>query len=110
VPPTAYWTFAFDSPELYQAMNGMDGVPFGTADTPAEARTAFQALRDALRGIAQARGAELADPAGAADTVWAFLHGYVSLTMAGRVAGGAGRAKTLLLNALEPLFTAQLEG
>lgn len=106
----AYWTFAFTSPELYQAMNGMDGVPFGTAETPAEARTAFRAFRDALRSIAQARGAELADPAGAADTIWAFLHGCVSLSMAGRVAGGVERAQTLMLNAMEPLFAAQLRG
>ncbi len=104
----AYWTFAFASPELYQAMNGMDGVPFGTAETPTEAKTAFRTFRSALQGIAQARGAELVDPAGAADTIWAFLHGYVSLAMAGRVAGGAGRAKALMLNALEPLFAAQL--
>lgn len=104
----AYWTFAFASPELYQAMNGMDGVPFGTADTPPEAKAAFRTFRTALHGIAESRGAELADDTGAVDTLWAFLHGCVSLAMAGRIAGGADRAKTLLLNALDPLFTAHL--
>jgi AcrR family transcriptional regulator len=104
----AYWAFAFASPELYQAMNGMDGVPFGTAETPLEAKAAFRTFRIALQSIAEARGAELADPTGAVDTVWAFLHGCVSLAMAGRVAGGVERAKTLMLNALGPLFTAQL--
>src|SRR5262249_21383711 len=104
----AYWAFAFASPELYQAMNGMDGVPFGTAETPVEAKTAFRPFRLTLQDIAQARGVELSDPTGAADTIWAFLHGCVSLAMAGRVAGGAERARTLMLNALEPMFTAQV--
>jgi len=104
----AYWAFAFASPELYQAMNGMDGVPFGTAETPQEAKAAFRTFRIALQSIAEARGAELADPLGAVDIVWAFLHGCVSLAMAGRVKGGVERAKTLMLNAVEPLFTAQL--
>ncbi|GAA3219309.1 TetR/AcrR family transcriptional regulator [Nonomuraea helvata] len=52
----AYWAFAFASPELYQAMNGMDGVPFGTAETPLEARNAFRVFRGALQDIAQTRG------------------------------------------------------
>jgi AcrR family transcriptional regulator len=104
----AYWAFAFASPELYQAMNGMDGVPFGAAEAPPEAKAAFRTFRLALESIAEARGSGLADPSGAVDTVWAFLHGCVSLAMAGRVAGGVERAKTLMVNALEPLFTAQL--
>ncbi|MCP2342556.1 TetR/AcrR family transcriptional regulator [Actinomadura rupiterrae] len=104
----AYWTFAFASPELYQAMNGMDGVPFGTADTPQEAKDTFRTFRTALEGIAEARGAELADPVAAADTLWALLHGSVSLAMAGRIAGGRERARTLMLDAVEALFTAQL--
>ena len=104
----AYWTFAFASPELYQAMNGMDGVPFGTAETPIEAKAAFRTLCGALMSIAEARSTELTDSIGAADTIWAFLHGYVSLAMAGRVAGGVERARALMLNGLEPLFTAQL--
>lgn len=107
---TAYWAFAFASPELYQAMNGMDGVPFGTAETPREAKDAFRTFRIALQDIAQARGTELTDPRATADTIWAFLHGCVSLTMAGRIAGGTERSKTLMLHGLEPLFAAQLEG
>ena len=106
----AYWAFAFASPELYQAMNGMDGVPFGTTETPIEAKAAFRTFRIALQSIAEARGADLADPIGAVDTLWAFLHGCVSLAMAGRIAGGVERAKTLMLHALEPLLTAQLGG
>ncbi|MFI6600207.1 WHG domain-containing protein [Nonomuraea sp. NPDC050536] len=83
-------------------------MPFGTAETPGEAKNAFRVFRIALQGIAQARGAELADPPGAVDTIWAFLHGCVSLAMAGRIAGGTQRSRTLMLSALEPMFAAQL--
>src|SRR5690242_1384028 len=44
----AYWHFAFTAPELYQVMHGLGGVPFGTEETPKEARDAFAALRSAV--------------------------------------------------------------
>jgi AcrR family transcriptional regulator len=104
----AYWDFAFSATELYQAMNGLDGVPFGTAATPREAREAFQVVRTTLLMLADAKGRKLPDPDGAVNTVWAYLHGFVSLTMAGRIAGGPARAKKLLLRALPPLFDSML--
>jgi len=103
-----YWDFAFASRELYQAMNGMAGVPFGTPATPPEAREAFAVVRAALQRLAAARGRDLADPDGAVDVVWAYLHGFVSLAMEGRIAGGPARARTLLLRSLPPLFESLL--
>jgi AcrR family transcriptional regulator len=103
-----YWRFAFSAPELYQAMNGLDGVPFGTAATPSEARQAFRTVRAELLRLAAARRRDLADPDGAVDTVWAFLHGFVSLTMSRRIAGGPERAQALLLRGLPPLFDSLL--
>lgn len=105
---TAYWDFAFSAPELYQAMHGLGGVPFGTAATPHEARAAFRAVREELLRQADALGRELADPDGAVDTTWAYLHGFVSLTMAGRIAGGRERGRRLMLQALPPLFDSLL--
>jgi AcrR family transcriptional regulator len=104
----AYWDFAFSSRELYQAMNGMAGVPFGTPATPQEAREAFAVVRGALLRLAAATGRDLADPDGAVDVVWAYLHGFVSLTMEGRIAGGQERARKLLLGSLPPLFESML--
>jgi AcrR family transcriptional regulator len=104
----AYWEFAFSAPELYQAMNGLDGVPFGTPATPAEAREAFAVVRATLLRLAEAAGRQLPDPDGAVNTVWAHLHGFVSLTMAGRIAGGPTRAKKLLLRSLPALFDSML--
>jgi AcrR family transcriptional regulator len=105
---TAYWDFAFSAPELYQAMNGLDGVPFGTAETPAEARDSFQAIRTALVDLAAGQDRRLADPDGAVDVLWAYLHGFVSLTLAGRIAGGPDRARALMLAGLPALFAAAL--
>jgi AcrR family transcriptional regulator len=102
----AYWDFAHDAPELYQVMHGLDGVPFGTAQTPPEAQEAFRLIRDALQQLAAAWGCTLADPDAAVDVLWAFLHGFVTLTMSGRIAGGPTRARDLMLDALPGIFTA----
>ncbi|NUT20695.1 MAG: TetR/AcrR family transcriptional regulator [Hamadaea sp.] len=96
----AYWEFAFASPELYQVMHGLAGVPFGTADTPREAREAFQVCRSALVTVRPG----LSDPDGAVDTLWAYLHGWVALTMSGRIAGSRDRARTLMLRGLPGLL------
>jgi AcrR family transcriptional regulator len=104
----AYWDFAFAAPELYQAMNGLDGVPFGTAQAPPEAREGFAVVHSTLRRLAAYRGRVLTNPEGAVDTVWAYLHGFVSLTMAGRIAGGREHGKALMLQSLPALFESML--
>lgn len=98
-----YWDFAFDAPELYQVMHGLDGVPFGTAETPREAIEAFVLCRDALLRVTAAQGRTLDDPDGATDTFWACLHGFVSLAMSRRIAGSRERARELMLRAVEAL-------
>jgi AcrR family transcriptional regulator len=98
-----YWDFAFDVPELYQVMHGLDGVPFGTADTPPEAIETFALCRDALLRVAAARGVALDDPDGTTDTFWACLHGFVSLAMSHRIAGPRERARRLMLRAVDTL-------
>src|SRR5260370_17457430 len=75
-----YWDFAFSAPELYQAMNGLDGVPFGTEDAPHEARQGFAVVQAALQRLASHHGPAHADPQCAVDTVWAFMPGSFPLT------------------------------
>lgn len=104
----AYWDFAFSAPEVYQAMNGLDGVPFGTTETPEAAREAFSIFRAALESIAAAQGAKLARPDDAVTTLWAFLHGMVTLVMSKRIAGGPDRAQTILRRVLPGIFDNQL--
>jgi AcrR family transcriptional regulator len=99
-----YWNFAFSARELYQVMHGLDGVPFGTSATPKQAHITFTVVRAALLRLAEAGGRRLPDPDGTVDVVWAYLHGFVSLTMSGRIAGGRERAHALMLRGLPPLF------
>lgn len=103
-----YWDFASAAPELYQVMHGLGGVPFGTAETPHEAQEAFQLCRQALLRLATAQGGTLHDPDAAVDTIWAVLHGFVSLAMSHRIAGTPGRARELMLRALPSVFASTL--
>lgn len=104
----AYWKFAFTSPELYQVMHGLDGVPFGTANAPIEAQQCFQLARDALSATAAEHGVEVTGLDGVIDSIWALLHGFVSLAMAGRIAGGPTRARTIMLQSVVRLVMGRL--
>jgi len=98
----AYWSFAWERPELYQVMHGLGGVPFGTDATPPEARAAFAALRDAVRPVV-GDAAALDD---AVDLFWGALHGLVALAMSGRIAGGQRRATDIMDRAVRDLARA----
>ncbi|MRH93390.1 TetR family transcriptional regulator [Nocardia sp. SYP-A9097] len=105
---TAFWRFAFAAPELYQAMNGQAGVSFTGPEMPPEVIRGFTVFHNALESIAAEQGRHLRDPAAAVHTMWAYLHGFVSLTMSGRVAGGAEQGEHYMLASLQSLFNAQL--
>jgi AcrR family transcriptional regulator len=102
----AYWHFAFTAPELYQVMHGLGGVPFGTAETPKEAREAFAALRSAVCRVLDAHGVQRPDIDGDVDLFWSTLHGLITLTMAGRMKGGVPRAFPLVERAVQNLLKA----
>jgi AcrR family transcriptional regulator len=105
---SAFWAFAFAAPELYQAMSGQAGVSFDGDEMPPEVQQGFAAFYSVLESVAAARGAQLSDPSAAVHTIWAYLHGFVSLTMSGRVVGGVEAGERFMLASLEPLFAAQL--
>jgi AcrR family transcriptional regulator len=102
----AYWRFAFTSPELYQVMHGLGGVPFGTSETPPEAQSAFAAVREVVDAVMSAHGVQRPDLDGDVDILWSTLHGLISLTMTGRIAGGEPRAATLVERAVQDLLRA----
>jgi AcrR family transcriptional regulator len=102
----AYWDFAFTTPELYQVMHGLGGVPFGTDETPKEAREAFAALRNAVCRVLDAHGVQRPDIDGDVDLFWSTLHGLITLTMAGRMKGGVPRAFPLVERAVQNLLRA----
>lgn len=95
--------FAAEQPELYQAMHGLDGIPFGTPQTPTEAREAFATVRAAFQSLARDEGVSIPDIDGMADTLWALVHGFISLNMSHRIRGGSVRVRALLLLAVESI-------
>ncbi|GAB3500799.1 TetR/AcrR family transcriptional regulator [Nocardiopsis coralliicola] len=78
----AYLDFAADHPALYGAMFTMPSqLSFATAETPAALRESFAEIEDLAAPFAGPGG----DAATAAETLWAALHGLVSLSQAGRL-------------------------
>jgi AcrR family transcriptional regulator len=103
----AYWHFACTNPELYQVMHGLDGVPFGTAQTPIEAKEAFAQLRTGVvHVLAQFVDLTHIDVDSEVDLLWATLHGLISLAMARRLAGDQQRAAQLIISAVEHFLAA----
>jgi AcrR family transcriptional regulator len=93
----AYWAFALESPTLYQLMHGLRGVPFGTHETPAEARACFEDLRAPIERLIATAGTRASrDSEEQTDLYWASLHGLVSLCMNQRIKGGVQRASSLV--------------
>ncbi len=105
----AYWNFAFTSPELYQVMHGLQGVVFGHADTPTQAKETFALMRKNVMNWAQATGTDLPEPDDAVDALWGVVHGLTILAMDGRIAQGPARAQQILLHTVRDLLFAWKE-
>jgi AcrR family transcriptional regulator len=98
-----YLTFARERPEMFRLMFA-DDLPLardGTTDMPT-ARDAFQSLQSAVRAI---------NPAAEADRlrsgvlrVWAALHGYAVLYLAGRLDNGRDGTRPALEAVLRPVI------
>ncbi len=102
----AYWDFAFRSPELYQVMHGLGGIPFGHPETPVEAKQTFALVREAVQQWAEDKGVDMLRLDDAVDVRWSLVHGLITLAMAGRIAGGPDRARQILREATRDLLFA----
>ena len=104
----AYGQLALEMPELYQVMNGLDGVRFGDIrklDKPQVLEEVFIEVTDALQTWARANQAEHIDFKAAFNIFWATAHGLVSLHMAGRmVEGGMSVAELIERTTRDLLF------
>lgn len=94
----AYWRFAVDNAELYAVMHGAEVV----AQT-VTGLTAQEILRGAASDVIAKRRVAIA-PEEVADRLTAILHGFISMALAGRFAGGQERARSLLLHSVEDLL------
>jgi AcrR family transcriptional regulator len=90
---TAYTDFARRRPALYDAMfTHVVDVPFATPEAPAALREGFGELVQAVQPLASDDEADIL-----AETLWAGLHGLVTLTRSGRLPEEAHERRLALL-------------
>jgi len=95
------WNFALSKPVVYQAMHGLSGVPLTAPAAPEEARRVLEMMIDTLKQLAPS--ASRSQLEATADTIWSTQHGFISLHLAGQLAGGERRAKRLSRQAANDL-------
>jgi AcrR family transcriptional regulator len=77
----AYLDFGFANPALYDAMFTLNiGLPFGQSEAPQPLHAGFDELRAAVAPFAGDRHLDTFT-----EVFWSTLHGFVSLTRAGRL-------------------------
>jgi AcrR family transcriptional regulator len=89
----AYIDFALANPAVYDAMFTRDTtLHFAASDTPPELAAGFAELRNAVTAVA-----DTADADTATETLWATLHGLVTLGRSGRLRDGHDAERVNLL-------------
>lgn len=106
----AWMDFAFRSPDLYQVMYGLGGVPFSAVETRKEGEKIGGVVGKVVAEILRKNGRDLEDIEGKVTLLWASLHGLVALTMVGRLPGGQREAKRLVEQLANDFLAAQRVG
>lgn len=83
----AYWSFAWRNPELYRVMYGLDGIPFGVAETWMEGTRIGEAAASVIMDLFEAQGRTVEQIDTKVFLLWSTLHGVIALSMMGRLAG-----------------------
>ena len=100
----AWMDFAFDSPDLYQAMYGLGGAPFA-AETQSEGEKIADVVGSVLEVFLQKHGNEVEDIESRVTLLWSTVHGLVALAMVGRIPGGEKQARKLARQAAHDYLT-----
>lgn len=106
----AWMDFAFRSPDLYQVMYGLGGVPFSAAETRKEGEKIAVPMVKAIEEILRKDGRKVQDLEGKVMLLWATAHGLVALTMVGRIPGGKEEARRLAEQATRDYLAAWQAG
>jgi len=106
----AWLDFAFRSPDLYQVMYGLGGVPFSAAETRKEGEKIGSVIGEAIEGVLRKHGKEADDVEGKVALLWATAHGLVALTMVDRIPGGQQEALRLAEQATRDYITSWRSG
>ncbi|MGH3144847.1 MAG: TetR/AcrR family transcriptional regulator [Rubrobacter sp.] len=102
----AWMDFAFRSPDLYQVMYGLGGVPFSASETRKEGEKIGDVMGLFIEEILRESGKEVRDVKGKVTQLWATAHGLVALTMVGRNPGGQQEARRLAEQATQDYIAA----
>jgi AcrR family transcriptional regulator len=84
----AYWDYAFENPEMFKVMNGLDGAvtgPFTLEDKPIEMLKGMQLVSETIQRWADSQQLKPADLESAFLHYWSAINGLVLLVMTGRV-------------------------
>ena len=106
----AWLDSAFRSPDLYQVMYGLGGVPFSAAETRKEGEKIGSVIGEAIEGVLRKHGKEADDVEGKVALLWATAHGLVALTMVDRIPGGQHEALRLAEQATRDYITSWRSG
>ncbi len=92
----AWCHFAFEAPDLYQAMYGLGGVSFPVAELEKEGEKLGEAIGEVIEEILKKNGKATDDIWEKVTLGWGMLHGLAALYMAGRIPGGIKETERLI--------------
>lgn len=101
----AYIQFAYEQPELYQLMHGMSSAEVTSDKTFAWASRAAGIVQESFETWAAERKVTVPDKTANLETIWALLHGLVSIETLGRIGGGEERVRQMARRGLEDLLS-----
>ena len=100
----AYWRFAREHRDLYQAMHGLGGVSIDAVVHADAVQAVCTIAAETVVAWATVNQVYLDDPVASAEIVWSLLYGWVSLTLIDGVYRDERRAKQLLDDTLQALL------
>lgn len=109
----AYWDFAWENPELYKIMYGLDGAIGGNQGLDEEITQIRLAIKNTLAQVLNeshsASNQNDFDWEGAVDIMRSLLHGVIAFAMSGGLRGDRERAQSLAMKGVQDLVTFWME-
>lgn len=105
---SAYWRFAWRSPELYKVMYGLDGVPFGVTETRVEGQQIGDAVAEVVHACLEDHNKPIVRVQEKVALLWSTVHGLVALAMAGRLMEDARQQVALVEQTVSSTLVAWL--
>jgi AcrR family transcriptional regulator len=103
---SAWCRFAFEAPDLYQAMYGLGGVSFPADELRKEGEKIAEVMAQAVTEVLAENEREVGNVWEKVTLAWGALHGLVALHMAGRIPGGSQATERLVDRATRDYLSA----